>query len=216
MTCLLDIRDFDDGFFEKVKEAEKRITDSDTEKSSNKLSVYARVLLGYMLKRDFSIESYSLCYGEKGKPYLKNEEIFFNISHSDFLVLCSADTNEIGCDVQSLQEYRPRVAERFFTEKEASLIEKSADKNRTFINLWALKESILKKEGTGISGGLDSYDFSDYITADSFKTYGCYFSCFSFDDYEIAVCSERKKESLEIVSKDEFERYVDRINLCNT
>lgn len=212
MTCLLDIKDFDDELFEKVKEAEKKISHYDKEAKSNKLSLYGRVLLGYMLKRDFGMESFSLRYGEKGKPYLKNDGIFFNISHSDSLVICAADEREIGCDVQSLQDYKPRVAERFFTEKEVSFLRKSDDKSRIFIKLWTLKESILKKEGTGIGGGLDSFDFSDYAACDSFTAYGCCFSHFSFENYEIAVCSESKKQSLEIITKDEFERYVDSVN----
>lgn len=216
MTCLLDIRDFDEVFFEKLKEAEKKISDSHKDKKKNKLSLYARVVLGYMLKRDYGLDFFGLCYGEKGKPYLKNDGIFFNISHSDSLVLCSVCESEIGCDVQKIQEYRPRVAERFFCEKEISLLRKSDDQSRTFIKLWALKESILKKQGDGIGGGLDSFDFSDYITDDSFSAYGCYFSRFSFEDYEIAVCSESEKQSLEIITKEEFERYVDRVNGKNT
>ncbi len=212
MTCLLDIKDFDEEFFKKIQSAEKKICDPGENARSKNASVSGRVLLGYMLKKDCGLDSYSLQYGEKGKPYLKNSDIFFNISHSGSLVMCSLSEKEIGCDVQILKEYRPRVAERFFCEREISLLQKAENQSRTFIRLWAIKESILKKEATGLSGRLGSYDFSDYISDDSFLAYGYCFSCFSYGNYEISVCSENEKHTLEIITKEEFERYVDGIN----
>lgn len=212
MTCFLDMRDFNDAFFEEVKEVQKKVSLCDHKEKRNKASFYGRVLLGYMLKRAYGMDSYKLSYGENGKPYLETGGIFFSISHSDDLVLCSVGEREIGADVQSLQEYKPRVAKRFFAVNEVSYIEKAENKDRAFIKLWTLKESILKKEGTGISGGLDSYDFSCYLSSESFSAYGCLFSCFGVENYEIAICTEGEKQSLEKVIKEDFERYVREIN----
>ncbi len=211
MTCILDISGFDEAFFSVIKDTEIKIAKVGKDVKSKKLSVCGRVLLGYMLNKNYGIDSFSFRYGVKGKPYLENEDIFFNISHSGSFVLCSADRCEIGCDVQKIQQYNPAVAKRFFTEKEVSVIGGSDNQSRAFIKLWALKESVLKKTGEGVGGGLKDYDFSDCLNLDSFEAYGYRFSCFRVKDYEIAVCSESEKQRLEVVTKEEIQKYIDRI-----
>lgn len=213
MTCLVDIKDFDDAFFKKAEEVVSKIFTGERENKNRTSSLCGRLLLGYMLKKEFNLDNFSFHYGEKDKPYLANNDIFFNISHSGTLVICSTDRREIGCDVQIIKDYNPKVAQRFFSEKEVSLIEKAEDKNKAFIKLWALKESILKKHGTGISGGLSSFDFSDFFAVDDFFAFDCRFSCFSLEGYEIAVCGENTKHELRTISREELEKYIDNIKL---
>lgn len=213
MTCIIDTENFEKAFFEKIRVAENKISLSDKDGKSKDVSLCGRVLLGYMLKREFDMDFFCYRYGENDKPYLKDEDIFFNISHSGNMVLCSVERREVGCDVQKLSEYKPGIVGRFFTEKEFALIEGCEDKSRIFTKLWALKESILKQKGTGIGGGLSAYDFSAFTDSDDFTAYGLRFSCFSLKGYEIAVCTEIAKQSLELISREEFERYIDSIKI---
>lgn len=216
MNCLLDTKTFDKNFFEEIREAEKAVFVTDNKKKNRDISLCGRILLSYILSEEYGIEKISYCYGKNEKPYLENKDIFFNISHSGNLVLCCTDKSEIGCDVQQIKKYNPKVAKRFFAENEAAAIENSSDKDRTFIKFWALKESILKKNGTGISGGLAEFDFSSYLGLSEFKAFNCYFSVFSVDEYEIAVCSESKKQKIEFVSKEKLEKYIENIKFKNT
>jgi 4'-phosphopantetheinyl transferase len=186
---------------------------SDKDKRANNLSLCGRVLLGYILKNYYGKEYFCYRYGENGKPYLENEDIFFNISHSGSVALCTVGRSENGCDIQQHRPYNEKVAKRFFTEQEFLLISRSEDKEKTFTRLWTMKEAVLKKKGTGISGGLSTYDFSEYAFCDDFSVYGCRFSCFEYGDYEICICSDSLKETVETVTADEFEKYIDSIKI---
>lgn len=211
MLCLLNTEDFDNNFFDRVKEAEKRIFVTDKLIRGNKLTVCARVLLGYMLKINYGIYSFSYSYGENGKPYLDNKQIYFNISHSGNYVLCCLSESEVGCDIEKIKDYNPKVAKRFFTKKEADLLENEDTEDIYFAKLWTLKESILKKEGTGIGGGLDTFCFADYIGDDFFTAYGCNFICYNFGEYMISVCSENIEKEITEISKKEITEYINSL-----
>lgn len=216
MNCLLDIKSFDENFLQSIRDAEKTVFITKSDKKSRDISLCGRVLLSYILSKEYGIERFSYSYGKNEKPYLENEDIFFNISHSGDMFLCCTDKSEIGCDVQQIKKYNPKVAKRFFAENEVAAIENSTDKDRTFIKLWALKESILKKNGTGIGGGLSEFDFSPYLGLSEFRAFDCFFSVFSVDEYEIALCSERNSQGIEFLSKEKFEKYIANIKFKNT
>ncbi len=209
MLCLLNIEDFDEAFIGSIKEAERKVFVTDKLKRGNNYSLYGRVLLGYMLNKFYGINTFSYLYGENGKPYLKGEDIFFSISHSGKYVLCCLSENEIGCDVEKIKDYNPKVGKRFFTQKEAELLENKETEDLVFAELWTLKESILKKHGTGIGGGLDTYCFADYVGKEEFFAYGCNFVCRTCGDYMISVCSEKTVEKLQSVTKKEISEYID-------
>ncbi len=218
MIYLINISLFTDDFYGKIKTAEEKIFKSTKITKENKLSTYGRVLLGFALQTGYGIDSYSYRFGRRGKPYIKGEDVFFSISHSGSYVVCCVSDSEVGCDIEKIKEYNPKVAKRFFTEAEVQLIEKSDDKDSLFVRLWTLKESILKKHGTGISGGLATYDFADYAFFNEFFAYECNFISHSLDGYEFPICSEKKHFSSEIIelSLEELEKYIDRLNYKNS
>ncbi len=216
MTCLLDIENFDASFMEKIKEAEKKIFITDKLLRGNRYSLCGRILLGYMLKKYYGINSFSYRYGKNGKPYLENEDIFFNISHSGNFVLCTLSDKETGCDIEKIKDYNPRVAKRFFSAREAELLENKETEDCIFARLWTLKESILKKEGTGISGGLDTYCFADYAEKEEFSVYGYNFLNCQYGEYMLSICSETLPEKPLNVTKKEIEEYTNEINSKNT
>lgn len=208
MIYLLDTEAFDDDFMLEIKRAEKLIFLSDGNAAGNKLSLCGRVLLGYILKNHHGIDFFSYRYGEKGKPYLKNEDLFFSISHSGRYVLCCTSEKEIGCDIEKIRDYNPRIGKRFFTEKEYELLRDKETEDIFFAKLWTLKESILKKDGTGITGGLDKYCFADYVGEESFFAYGCSFYCCRFGEYMLSVCCEKSDNETEILSKEIIAEFI--------
>ncbi len=209
MLCLLKFDSSDEVFTEKIREAERRIFHTDRPKRGNEATLFARVLLGYMLKKKYDINSFSYFYGEKGKPYLENESIFFSISHSGEYVLCCLSEKEVGCDIERIKDFNPKIAERFFTEKEKSLLDEGG--KELFTRFWTLKESELKKDGTGIGGGLKNYCFADFAGKGEFSAYGCNFFTFSSDGYLISVCTQEENEGLQTVSEKEITEYINNL-----
>lgn len=81
--------------------------------------------------------------------------------------------HDVGIDV----EWRDRaistldLAQRFFAPSESALVRAAApeDRGEIFLTLWTLKEAYLKATGTGLTQPLDSFAFSLFPTAISFR-----------------------------------------------
>lgn len=163
---------------------------------------------------DHYLQSIGLCenkmnYGatEAGKPFFTEyRHIHFNASHSDNVAICSFSDNEIGCDIQHIEKARENVAKRFFTPQEYSYIFDNTKKDKNtiderFARIWAIKEAYLKLLGTGLSGGLASFDVFIEKGSASIKD-DIYIQEYSFKDYRIAICSGNK------ISNDELKALV--------
>lgn len=204
MIFLLETDNLDSDF---CKRAYDQIDIFFSDDKSSKLrndTICGRLLLAFVLDRYYSFSDFAVEYTDEGKPYLKENELYFNISHSNKYVLLSVSTSEIGCDVQIFSAYNERVAKRFYHKNELDFLSLSCNKDKDFIKLWVLKESILKNTGKGISGGLDTFDFSPYILCNDFSAFGYHFNVFELSDAYIAVCSEEKMCELNIISTDQL------------
>lgn len=115
-------------------------------------------------------------YLRHGKPALHAEanpmNISFNLSHSRSLALCAVSVKrEIGIDV----EYpRPvaraeKILERFFSEGEREYYRSQPEtlKERSFMNLWTMKEAYSKALGRGLSSELRDIDLAHVLSGGS-------------------------------------------------
>ncbi|MBO7319910.1 MAG: 4'-phosphopantetheinyl transferase superfamily protein, partial [Clostridia bacterium] len=123
--------------------------------------------------------------------------LYFKISHSGDYVTLAISDSEVGCDIQELRAYNPRVAGRNYCQRETELIESSLSQDEVFIRLWALKESVLKYTGKGLSGGLSTYDFSPYIAQESFEAFGCSFYVKKIENTYFALCYKASEFKIE-------------------
>ena len=182
--------------YEQIKE--KFITDSKI--SHRKESLIGRLMLDKALS-NLDAGEYTVNYRGNEKPVLYNEkELCFNISHSGDYVTLAVSDSDVGCDIQEIRPYNSKVAGRNYCIKETQIIENSDEKDDVFIRLWALKESILKFTGKGLSGGLSSYDFSPYINIDAFEVFGCNFYVKKIENTYFALC--HKNAEFEIITTD--------------
>ena len=95
-------------------------------------------------------------HNEYGKPFLKNNNIQFNMSHSHDMVsyIISLDYR-VGIDI----EFHDRTIDihglscLIFTPKEQEFVItlESKEKLELFYNLWTIKESLIKASGQGLS-----------------------------------------------------------------
>jgi 4'-phosphopantetheinyl transferase len=97
----------------------------------------------------------NLKYNEYGKPYLEID-IDFNISHSGGFVFCASSASmKVGIDIEEVRPIKFDDYLYLFTPSEKNDILKHHCPNRKFFQYWAIKESVLKAEGLGLSGHLE-------------------------------------------------------------
>ena len=160
------------------------------------LSLAADALMRKALS-DRGISDFALEYGKNGKPYIKDKDIYFNLSHSENTVMCAVSDMEIGCDVEKVTDIDLEIAKRFFHCAEYEMLAGRTDveKRDMFFRLWTLKESFAKATGLGMSLPMNSFHIdikNDKISVLQNVSQGkYYFKEYDFNDgYKYAVCGK--------------------------
>ena len=118
------------------------------------------ILSQYLSKKPHEIEFGFTSYG---KPYLKNQNLYFNLSHTTSMaVIALTEDAEIGVDIENLNrdmEYED-LAKRFFCETEYLKLVKTPpeEKSHAFFNCWTRKEAFIKAVGEGLSYPLNDFE----------------------------------------------------------
>lgn len=113
-----------------------------------------RALLGNYLQCDAREIQFS--YSDRGKPFLADNSLQFNLSHSGGLALYAIAANRaVGIDIEAIRdiEIEP-LAKRFFSDREyRKLCQLEGDrKSQAFFTYWTAKEAYLKATGEGLMG----------------------------------------------------------------
>jgi len=126
----------------------------------------AQTILRHLLGRYTGLDPKAVAFtrGPQGKPYLPQSSLQFNITHSGDLLLAAFCTGqEVGVDVEKVEPKRPvlSLARRYYTPSELDWLKTLDDavQARAFFQLWTLKEAFLKARGTGLSGGLNTFEY---------------------------------------------------------
>lgn len=113
-------------------------------------------------------EELNISTQENGKPFIPNNTLFFNLSHSDELaVLAISREGHVGIDVEQLNKEISTldIAQRFFHPLEYDQLHNAAPEKRLelFYRCWTGKEAFLKTKGLGVANYLKSFalDFQD-------------------------------------------------------
>ncbi|MBI34775.1 MAG: hypothetical protein CMP67_05350 [Flavobacteriales bacterium] len=124
-------------------------------------------LLGWQLLAENLPDSRMLSgveFGDKGKPFIPNSNIWFNISNTRGIVVLAIHNQPVGIDVERLRKPREVLYKRVFCSEEINSICSPED----FTNLWTRKEAVVKLFGGGISMGLNSFS----VIHDEVKAFG--------------------------------------------
>ena len=121
----------------------------------NETSLKAWSFLNKILYENYniSINVDNIIFNEYGKPYLINNELYFNISHSNELIAIIIDDKECGIDIEFVDYSREvdKLAYKILSKSEQKKYENSQDKHKFFYKMWTKKETIFKFQGTGIA-----------------------------------------------------------------
>ena len=199
-SYLFDISSLDEESFNKLLLGVKKYRREKIDKLSLKSSKYLSLAVELLIKKaceDFGIDylNEEIVIGEYGKPYFKNSKYFFNTSHSGKYALCVISDVEVGCDIEEVKEYKQRVAERLFTEKENNYLKLSSDKDDLFYRFWTLKESYIKCIGKGFGISLSSFEMDnkgDNLVIKDNDEFS--FIEQSHDSYRISICLKTKEK----------------------
>lgn len=129
------------------------------------LSLGSDIILRYALNGlNIDLDTLKISYKENKKPYFENENIYFNLSHSNTKVMCAISNKEIGCDVEAINNDKKdiiKIAKKYFTNNEYDFIISAQNEDeqiKRFFRLWTLKESFIKNVGLGLLMPLNSFN----------------------------------------------------------
>lgn len=129
------------------------------------LSLLGRILLKYGLNQYFKIHDFEIDRTSNHKPFIKNQEVHFNISHAGNLVVCGISKSIIGVDIEYVD---PKINYNDFksqmTPNEFNKIHFSEDKVRSFFTYWTEKEAVIKAHGKGLLIPLQSFEIFENQT----------------------------------------------------
>lgn len=114
-------------------------------------------LLAFGLKTLYDIHDMPMIsHGTHGKPFFPyREDIHFNISHCDGLVVCAISDAPVGVDVERIAPVSGNLLKRVLTVEELDQLSghprDGGEYLEKFYRFWTLKESAVKESGKGLS-----------------------------------------------------------------
>ena len=150
---LFDIKNYlksDNEKFKLIPPSFKKRIDRYKDESDKLRSSIGYYLLIKYLKEDFNIEinDEDILTNKFDKPYIKNNPIYFSISHSLNFVGVLLSDNECGLDIQHDDNLtHEKLAKKILLDKEYEMYEKNRD---ILFKKWVQIEAYYKKMGTGI------------------------------------------------------------------
>ncbi|WP_203573129.1 4'-phosphopantetheinyl transferase family protein [Listeria ivanovii] len=170
-----------------------------------KRSLIAGLLIKAMINELYPNKDMKLSYGKNyyGKPFNKEvPEIFFNISHSGEYVCCAISDSEVGVDIEEINPFMEIDSFKdFFTKEEwIQVLDEKNNSHDMFFSLWTLKESYIKKIGTGLSKELNSFsiflDNQIRVVDSQIEKRNTHFLLYDIgSSYKMAICSEKRVDN---------------------
>ena len=96
-------------------------------------------------------------YGSHGRPFLREADVDFNISHSGQFVICAIGTGmRIGVDIEEIKPIDFSYFKQVMNANQWKTINWSDDPAKMFYTYWTIKESMIKADSRGLSISLSS------------------------------------------------------------
>lgn len=134
----------------------------------------------------------------KGKPYFSNSDICFNITHSENKVLIAVSDEQVGIDIQKIEEIEEmkldKLSRRIYNDNDYNYY--NVNDSITFLQIWTIKEAFLKCIGIGLVNNFHDI-YVDYVKNEMF--YGKYsnykYITFAYDNFLVSIVSNQITKS---------------------
>lgn len=168
-------------FYQMADRARKDKADRLQKEPAKKLTLAAGMLSRMGIAEILGIDPKTISFGrdKNGKPYAKDLDIHFSLSHSGTFAVCAISDHPVGVDAEREKDVNPDVAKRCFVGRELEYVFKTGENvSKRIIEVWTKKEAYVKMLGLGVS------DFQ------SFDVFGkrCVHTV-QYQDYFISVSS---------------------------
>ena len=118
-------------------------------------------LLAALYRRETGMDLPPISRTERAKPYFPNSPFHFSISHTLRHAFCALSPAPIGIDAEEKDRIvRPNLADKILSPGELRQYNAAADKRRTLLAFWVLKEAAAKLSGEGLRGYPNHTDFT--------------------------------------------------------
>jgi 4'-phosphopantetheinyl transferase len=156
-------------------------------------SLLGRILLNKgLLKLKNNSKKIKINYFENGKPYLLNSNYYFNISHSDNIVLCAIYTKEIGIDIEKIKNINTELLKYFMNENEYNNLLSSNNQSLMFFKYWTRRESLFKTNEKIIFKELNQINLLNDCV--QYKNELYYFKSLLFKSiYMLSICTKNEQ-----------------------
>ena len=97
---------------------------------------------------------------ERGKPYFRDDPLYFSITHTKRHVFCALSETPVGIDGEEMdRRVNLHLADKILSPGERARYDRAADSRLCLLRLWVLKEAYVKMLGTGLTGYPNQTDF---------------------------------------------------------
>jgi 4'-phosphopantetheinyl transferase len=145
-----------------LNQDEKQKAQAFTQLKLQKKYIKVRGILRKTLASYLNIEPQKVAIktGEYGKPFLMDNKVYFNLSHSDNqFVIAVSNTGDIGVDLEQCRDRKGMagIVNKCFSDEEISYWRglPPSQQLTTFYYFWVRKEAFVKAVGRGIVLGLE-------------------------------------------------------------
>lgn len=157
------------GFMGCISSARRAVVNKKANENDKINALLSRLFITSEIMRRTGLPNRKIkfTYGAFGKPYLKNSELQFSLSHTRGAI-CAAfgENGEVGVDVERRDRHVNEIMyKRVLSDEERFHATSDVD----FLRFWVQKEAFLKRLGVGITRdlrGVNSLELPDTAVVD--------------------------------------------------
>ena len=156
-------------------------------------SLGAGLLLKTVLEK-YKISEEQVWVDDKGKP--QADDIHFNLSHTNGMVICAVGSKPVGCDIEYRKDVPDSIAKRYFSDNENSYLERfeGVSYQREIFRIWTMRESYTKMTGEGLRVPFARYETrvegAGFVVYRDGKREHCQLKEYEIPEYQVTVCTE--------------------------
>lgn len=175
--------------YANIMPLDRQIEYSKMAKEEDKINCILAFLILKKYYKDSKKNDLNFLYTSKGKPYLKDNPIFFNISHSKNIVAVGINEKfNIGIDVEKIGDVDKDIINILYSDIEKEKYKESLLDKKTYYKTWVMKESYSKMLGLGLYFDFNSISLE--LEKDMTKVEEYYIHSYIINDYYFAITTK--------------------------